>query len=239
MWKQKIFFIAVLFSAHIFGGQADIYINHESKIFHLYERINSGEASNSEIESAISSLDKEWEDSFSGFDKKLPREHCAFWIAADHLRVFVAMNNPEYMHSSLREIFSKWKNDSWTDEELSMCKAFEPDFIAVSIVQLLASPEKFQGKLVTVKGVLASHFEGSNLFLSRDSYNFVDIASSIQISGEGITEALDGKSLWVAGRFFTRNCVSSNVNTGCLKVVNVIRQDIDNYRKSIGTTKGN
>jgi hypothetical protein len=235
MLKQIFLFIVISFPAYILGAQEDIYLNHKDDIFNLYERINSGERLTSEIDSAISSLEQDWANKYSGSDSKLTRGQCAFWIAAHHLRVYVAMNHPEYMHSALRRIFDKWNNENWTDEELSRCRTFEPDFIAVSIVQLLTAPEKFQGKLITVRGVLASHFEGSNLFLSRDSYNFVDIASSIQVSGESITEELDGQSVWVRGRFFEKNCMNSIINTGCLKFVTIIRQDMDNYRKSIRT----
>lgn len=237
MLKHIVLFIGIFSPAYIWGAQDDIYLSHKDDIFSLYEKINSGERLTSEIDSVMSLLNEDWEVQYSGRDTKLTRGQCAFWIAAHHLQVYVAMNHPEYMHSALRGIFDKWKNDNWTDEELSKCRTFEPDFIAVSIVQLLTSPEKFQGKFITARGVLASHFEGSNLFLSRDSYNFVDIASSIQVSGESITEELDGQSVWVRGRFFTKNCMNSIINTGCLRFVTIIKQDMDNYRKSIRTVE--
>jgi hypothetical protein len=40
----------------------------------------------------------------------------------------------------------------------------------VSIVQLIASPEKFEGQIVAVVGFLQLELEGSELYLHQDDY---------------------------------------------------------------------
>ena len=215
----------------------DFYLKYNNFVFSLYEKINSGKKVKSDIESIVHSIEKDWGDIYSGEDVVLDREQCAFWIATMFLRGHIEMKFPDYDDVVFREIYRKWKNDSWTNMELSKCRVFSPDSAAVSIVNLLTFPDKFNGKVITVRGVLDSHFEGSYLYLSRDSYNFVDMANSVQISGKGVSGKLNGQGVWISGRFYSENCMKSHVKTGCIKFVNVIGKEMDNYRKTIGATK--
>ena len=40
----------------------------------------------------------------------------------------------------------------------------------VSIIQLIATPEKYEGKLVTIQGFVRLEFEGNAIYLHRDDY---------------------------------------------------------------------
>jgi len=54
----------------------------------------------------------------------------------------------------------------------AMCGAVfgapEPHVIRVSMVQLLATPERFEGKLVSVEGFLVLDFEDTTLYLHKE-----------------------------------------------------------------------
>jgi len=246
MWCEMLrkiniypFFLVFLLSFSVFSENLnkDFYLKYNDSVFLLYEKIYYGKKVNSDIYSIVESIKKDWGDIYSGEDVLLERRQCAFWIATIFLRGHIEMKYPDYDDVVFREIYRKWKNDSWTNVELSKCRVFSPDSAAVSIVSLLTFPEKFNGKVITVRGVLDSHFEGSYLYLSRDSYNFVDMANSVQISGKGVSEKLNGQGIWITGRFYSENCMKSHVKTGCIKFVNVIGTEMDNYRKTIGVTK--
>ncbi len=56
-------------------------------------------------------------------------------------------------------------------------KAEQP--INVTLVQLIANPEKFDGKLIRVIGFLEIEFEGNVLYLHREDYEYA-------IPGDGI-----------------------------------------------------
>ena len=46
----------------------------------------------------------------------------------------------------------------------------EEELLRISIVQLLANPEKFEGKLVTVQGFVRLEFEGDAIYLHKEDY---------------------------------------------------------------------
>jgi hypothetical protein len=70
----------------------------------------------------------------------------------------------------------------------SVAQAQEPK--DVTLVQLIATPEKFDGKLVRVIGFLRLEFEGNVLYLHREDYEnailgngiWVDVYSSPQVA---------------------------------------------------------
>ena len=52
----------------------------------------------------------------------------------------------------------------------------------VSIIRLIASPEKYDGKRVTVRGFLRLVFEGDALYLHREDYERSLVTNSIYVS---------------------------------------------------------
>ena len=58
-------------------------------------------------------------------------------------------------------------------------KAEEP--VDVTMVQLIANPEKFDGKLVRVIGFLRLEFEGNELYLHREDYENAILGDGIWV----------------------------------------------------------
>lgn len=52
----------------------------------------------------------------------------------------------------------------------------------VTLVQLIANPEKFDGKLVRVIGFLCLRFEGNVLYLHREDYDHAIIGNGIWVN---------------------------------------------------------
>ena len=69
-------------------------------------------------------------------------------------------------------------------------KTDEP--IKVSIIQLIADPEKYQGKVVEVSGVVEIIFEGSSVYLNREGwYNTAE-----EKIGLSINDRIENNELW-------------------------------------------
>lgn len=64
----------------------------------------------------------------------------------------------------------------WADEPIN-----------VSLVQLLATPDKFHGKFVRVIGYLHLEFEGNGLYLHREDYQSAIPKNGIWFEGTGET----------------------------------------------------
>ena len=58
-------------------------------------------------------------------------------------------------------------------------KAAEP--VKVTLVQLIANPEKFDGKLIRVIGFLRLEFEGDVLYLHREDYEHAILGDGIWV----------------------------------------------------------
>ena len=83
----------------------------------------------------------------------------------------------------------------------------------VSIVQLIATPEKYDGHLIAVEGYLSVEFEDFGLYLSHDDYDhlngdnavWVDFKPGVLKGPAGMTpndnKALQGKFVLVEGTF--------------------------------------
>ncbi len=65
---------------------------------------------------------------------------------------------------------------SWTAE-----KRQKEIPINVSIIRLIGSPEKYDGKRVTLRGFLKIEFEGDALYLHREDYERALLANSIAL----------------------------------------------------------
>lgn len=59
-------------------------------------------------------------------------------------------------------------------------KAEEP--VNVTMVQLIANPQKFDGKLIQVIGFLRLEFEGNVLYLHREDYEYAILGDGIWVN---------------------------------------------------------
>ena len=88
------------------------------------------------------------------------------------------------------------ERDNWADDDP-----------AVSIINLIATPEQFDGKKVYVKGYAHFEFEGNALWLSATDFKngiiknavWLDIPSGIEID----VASLQDRHVWVIGEFDT------------------------------------
>jgi hypothetical protein len=73
---------------------------------------------------------------------------------------------------------------------LALVAASAPEPLRVGMIQLLATPEKFDGKLIQVSGFLRLEFEGNALYLHEEDYRhhlfkngvWVDLAQSDSVN---------------------------------------------------------
>lgn len=79
----------------------------------------------------------------------------------------------------------------------------------VSLVALLANPEKFDEKCVQTSGKFLAEFESSALFLHYEDYQNVDYANAIRLimTEEDIKkyENYNGETLILSGYFYSGN----------------------------------
>jgi hypothetical protein len=84
---------------------------------------------------------------------------------------------------------------------LGACSSNEPT--SVSIVQLLATPERYEGRLVMVKGIAHFEFEESALYLHREDADCMNSSNGIWLETGG-QEKLSDAFVVVVGRFTAR-----------------------------------
>ena len=81
--------------------------------------------------------------------------------------------------------------------------------VDATLVQLIANPEKFEGKLIRVIGFLRLEFEGNVLYLHREDYENAILGNGIWV--DATTEmfknskALNMKYVLLEGTFSLRN----------------------------------
>lgn len=75
----------------------------------------------------------------------------------------------------------------------------------VSMVAVLANPDQFDGKKVTLSGVLSLEFEDVSLYRDRDAYEYVSVTDGfiLELSEEQVESAKgwQGQRVVVTGRF--------------------------------------
>lgn len=75
----------------------------------------------------------------------------------------------------------------------------------VSMINLIATPERFHGKRVAVAGVLRLEFEGTVLYFHREDYENLDTINSVWLSIDSEKarqwRPLSGKLVFVVGTF--------------------------------------
>jgi len=76
---------------------------------------------------------------------------------------------------------------------------------SVSLIQLIASPEKYEGKLVAITGFVHLEFEGNGIYLHKDDYQYGLHKNGLWLNSNGC-KSRDGKKFsegyaYVIGRF--------------------------------------
>jgi uncharacterized membrane protein YcgQ (UPF0703/DUF1980 family) len=95
----------------------------------------------------------------------------------------------------------------------------------VSLIQLIANPEKYDGKQVQVTGFLRLEFEGNRIFLHKEdyTYNIVENAVRIGVTKEQGQDLKDKNMHYVSvvGTFKAGKRGTSNPNGTILKIAAV------------------
>jgi len=75
----------------------------------------------------------------------------------------------------------------------------------VSLIRLISNPEQYDGKSVTVIGVLDLPFEGASIYVTSDDYNHANRYNRITIVPNKVVdsncERADGKYVVLSGQF--------------------------------------
>ncbi|MBI5874925.1 MAG: hypothetical protein HZB81_03620 [Deltaproteobacteria bacterium] len=89
---------------------------------------------------------------------------------------------------------------------------------AVSIVQLLANPEKYQGHLVMVTGFCRIEFEGNAIYLHQDDYTYGNTKNGIWlgIDRQEVRFKFEKGHCLVVGRFDAKNQGHMGLFSGAL-----------------------
>lgn len=89
-------------------------------------------------------------------------------------------------------------NMTW--EEVRM---FYVNAIELPMVRLLANPEEFDGKAVTTCGIYSNEFEGTAIYLNRESYEYGFSANAIFAftthTGDALLEQMEGHYVCMTG----------------------------------------
>lgn len=93
--------------------------------------------------------------------------------------------------------------------------------VAVSLINLIATPERYEGSRVQVVGYLRLDFEGTALFLTRDDFLAQNYRSAVWVSAPVTTRqkwrGLGDKYVLVEGTFSTASRGHDNCCAGVLR----------------------
>lgn len=70
-----------------------------------------------------------------------------------------------------------------------------------SMIEIIAAPERFDGKLIRTMGVARVGFEETGVFVSRDAAENLIFLNGIRVSGESPPKSLNMRWVLVEGRF--------------------------------------
>lgn len=118
--------------------------------------------------------------------------------------------------------------------------------VRVSLIQLIANPEKYQGKFVQVFGYVSFVFEGSAVYLTRDDYDTGNPNNALWISvrkdlltAEDL-KRLEGKFVLLEGVFDGKSFGHMGLFSGTLRDVNRIQPLLTRgeYKRAIEAEAG-
>ena len=99
------------------------------------------------------------------------------------------------------------------------------DIYCVSLINLIASPEKFDGKRVSVSGIMCMQYEETVLYLSYDDYDNMVTKNSIWIDIDSENAELDKVPVIIEGTYH-------KVNDGFINMCSGSISDITRIEKS-------
>jgi len=99
--------------------------------------------------------------------------------------------------------------------------------VLVSMIQLIATPERFEGRLVRVAGFCRLEFEGNALYLNREDYEAVLVTNGLLLDIAGTSlernKSLSNRYVIVEGRFRARPVDSIGTFPGSIEHVSGIK----------------
>lgn len=103
----------------------------------------------------------------------------------------------------------------------SKCQAVEPDgdrLCDPSVIEIIVRPEWYDGAEVVVAGVLGTSSESLALFASTEDYQQLLTRKALNVNGrQGVnlnTEGLNGRWVWVRGKFLPRQRSGNGLGWG-------------------------
>lgn len=99
------------------------------------------------------------------------------------------------------------------------------DIYCVSLINLIASPEKFDGKRVSVSGIMCMQYEETVLYLSYDDYDNMVTKNSIWIDVDSENTELNKVPVIIEGTYH-------KVNDGFINMCSGSISDITRIEKS-------
>jgi len=108
---------------------------------------------------------------------------------------------------------------AWADAESA---------IPVSLINLIATPDQFEGKLVLVEGFASFEFEGSALYLTSEDYTHQLYRNAIWLTVTSLSEvelkALDRRFVSVEGRFRSTDRGHGDLYAASVEVTKIVRR---------------
>jgi len=103
-----------------------------------------------------------------------------------------------------------------------LTRAGEP--LEISMVQLLANPDKFDGKRIRVIGFLRLEFEGKALFLHKEDFreSIFKNAVWVDVLGNALQMKQSGHYVVAEGTFDAKDHGHLDAFSGCIKKVTVL-----------------
>ncbi len=94
------------------------------------------------------------------------------------------------------------------------------DITPVTMVQLIATPEKYEGRHVRVIGFLHLEFEGNVLYLHREDYDHAIVGNGIWVELGRDNQKLSDKYVLLEGVFTAKEHGHMGMWSGALKDIN-------------------
>lgn len=110
------------------------------------------------------------------------------------------------------------------------CKEANSIIQSLSLINLIATPEKYNGQMVSVIGFVKLQYEGNALYLSKDDYGFVrknalwlslDL-KKLEIDEKTLEDEFTGKQVQVIGIFNMNNKGHFGLYSGAIDNVSCI-----------------
>ena len=104
-----------------------------------------------------------------------------------------------------------------------ICTAARGEACSISLIALIANPEKYVGKEIQVIGFATLEFEGNAVYLSKEAADMGNNASAVWLDLEGLNvlnpEKLNRNHVFVAGTFDAENRGHMGMFAGTIKSI--------------------